>query len=327
MMHVTDRRRLGKSGVEVPVIGFGGAPLGNLFQQFSDEQARATVRAAYDAGMRLFDTAPLYGHGLSEHRIGEALRWLDRGQLRAVDQGRPPAQPARPEHGRWQAVQAGPAVRGRLRLFLRCRDALGRRQPAASRHAPDRRAADPRRRRLDPRQRGGPAGAVQGGDGRRLPRAAQAARARAWSAPSAPGSTRSRPARTSPAPATSTASCWPAATRCWSRRPGHAAALLRREGHLAADRRPLQHRHPRHRRRRRAPTTTTPRRRPRSWTGWRGSRPSAPATACGWPVPRCSSRSAIPNVATLIPGPARPTRSRPNRAIFEVAIPAAFGPS
>jgi D-threo-aldose 1-dehydrogenase len=78
MMHVTDRRQLGKSGVEVPVIGFGGAPLGNLFQQFSDEQARATVRAAYDAGMRLFDTAPLYGHGLSEHRIGEALRWLDR---------------------------------------------------------------------------------------------------------------------------------------------------------------------------------------------------------------------------------------------------------
>ncbi|MEK0083586.1 aldo/keto reductase [Benzoatithermus flavus] len=77
-MRVTDRRRLGKSGLEVPVIGFGGAPLGNMYQEFSDEQARATVRAAYDAGMRLFDTAPLYGFGLSEHRIGEALRWLDR---------------------------------------------------------------------------------------------------------------------------------------------------------------------------------------------------------------------------------------------------------
>ena len=48
MMQVTDRRRLGKSGLEVPVIGFGGAPLGNLFDEFSDEQARATVRAAYD---------------------------------------------------------------------------------------------------------------------------------------------------------------------------------------------------------------------------------------------------------------------------------------
>ena len=78
MMHVTDRRKLGKSGLEVPVIGFGGAPLGNLYQEFSDEQARATVSAAYDAGMRLFDTAPFYGFGLSEHRIGEALRWLPR---------------------------------------------------------------------------------------------------------------------------------------------------------------------------------------------------------------------------------------------------------
>jgi D-threo-aldose 1-dehydrogenase len=78
MMRVTDQRRLGKSGLEVPVIGFGGAPLGNMYQEFPDEQARATVRAAYDAGMRLFDTAPLYGFGLSEHRVGEALRWLDR---------------------------------------------------------------------------------------------------------------------------------------------------------------------------------------------------------------------------------------------------------
>ena len=219
MMHVTDRRQLGKSGVEVPVIGFGGAPLGNLFQQFSDEQARATVRAAYDAGMRLFDTAPLYGHGLSEHRIGEALRWLDRDSYVLSTKVGRLLQPARPEDGRWQAVQAGPAVRGRLRLFLRCRDALGRRQPAAPGHAPDRRAADPRRRRLDPWQRGRPARAVQGGDGGRLPRAAASCARRAWSGPSAPGSTRSRPARSSPAPATSTASCWPAATRCSSRRP------------------------------------------------------------------------------------------------------------
>ena len=78
MMRVTDRRSLGNSGLEVPVIGFGGAPLGNMYEEFSDEQARATVRAAYDAGMRLFDTAPFYGFGLSEHRIGEALRWLPR---------------------------------------------------------------------------------------------------------------------------------------------------------------------------------------------------------------------------------------------------------
>ena len=64
--------------------------------------------------------------------------------------------------------------------------------------------------------------------------------------------------------------------------------------HLAPDRRPLQYRYPRHRRRRRAPTTTTPLHPRRSWTGWPGSRPSAPAMACGWPVRPCSSRWAIP---------------------------------
>ena len=73
-MRVMDRRPLGKSGVEVPVVGFGGAPLGNLYRELLDGQARATVQAAYDAGMRLFDTAPFYGFGLSEHRVGAALR-------------------------------------------------------------------------------------------------------------------------------------------------------------------------------------------------------------------------------------------------------------
>lgn len=77
-MLVSERRQLGRSGLEVPVLGFGGAPLGNLYRALADEQAHATVRAAYDSGMRLFDTAPLYGYGLSEHRIGEALRWEDR---------------------------------------------------------------------------------------------------------------------------------------------------------------------------------------------------------------------------------------------------------
>ena len=81
MMHVTDRRRLGKSGVEVTIMGFGGAPLGNMYQAFSDQQARATVDACYDAGIRYFDTAPLYGFGLSEHRLGEALRDKERAEL------------------------------------------------------------------------------------------------------------------------------------------------------------------------------------------------------------------------------------------------------
>ncbi len=55
-------------------LGLGCAPIGNLFNAVSDADADATVTAAWDAGIRLFDTAPLYGHGLSEMRLGSALR-------------------------------------------------------------------------------------------------------------------------------------------------------------------------------------------------------------------------------------------------------------
>lgn len=77
-MTVSDKRALGKSGLEVTVLGFGGVPLGNLYRPCSDAEAGATVRAAYDAGIRLVDTAPLYGFGMSEHRIGAALREVPR---------------------------------------------------------------------------------------------------------------------------------------------------------------------------------------------------------------------------------------------------------
>ncbi len=77
-MEPGDLRSLGRTELRVPVLGFGCAPLGNMYAEFSDEQARATVRAAFDLGLRLFDTAPLYGHGLAEHRLGEALRWQPR---------------------------------------------------------------------------------------------------------------------------------------------------------------------------------------------------------------------------------------------------------
>lgn len=55
-------------------IGFGGGAIGNLFHRVDDVAARATVDAAFDAGVRYFDTAPHYGRGLSERRIGDALR-------------------------------------------------------------------------------------------------------------------------------------------------------------------------------------------------------------------------------------------------------------
>lgn len=54
-------------------LGFGGAPIANLYTEVSDDDARATVDAAWDAGVRYFDTAPHYGLGLSERRLGAAL--------------------------------------------------------------------------------------------------------------------------------------------------------------------------------------------------------------------------------------------------------------
>ena len=52
---------------------FGGAPIGGLYAPVSDETAAATLQAAWDAGIRAFDTAPHYGVGLSEQRIGDFL--------------------------------------------------------------------------------------------------------------------------------------------------------------------------------------------------------------------------------------------------------------
>jgi D-threo-aldose 1-dehydrogenase len=54
-------------------LGFGTAPLGNMFRAIPEDEARATVDAAWDDGIRFFDTAPFYGAGLAEARLGEAL--------------------------------------------------------------------------------------------------------------------------------------------------------------------------------------------------------------------------------------------------------------
>lgn len=68
------RQRLGRGRIEVTELGFGGASIGNLYRAVSDQEAAATVDAAWDAGIRYFDTAPHYGLGLSERRLGAALR-------------------------------------------------------------------------------------------------------------------------------------------------------------------------------------------------------------------------------------------------------------
>ncbi|MFF1699650.1 aldo/keto reductase [Streptomyces sp. NPDC058257] len=68
------RRTLGLGGVEVTELSFGAAGLGNLYTPITDEEAVAALDAAWDEGIRYFDTAPHYGIGLSERRLGEALR-------------------------------------------------------------------------------------------------------------------------------------------------------------------------------------------------------------------------------------------------------------
>ena len=71
---------LGSSGVEVGGLGLGAAPLGNLFTEVDDEQAYQAVNVAWQQGIRYFDTAPHYGIGLSERRLGAALRDRPRAQ-------------------------------------------------------------------------------------------------------------------------------------------------------------------------------------------------------------------------------------------------------
>jgi D-threo-aldose 1-dehydrogenase len=65
---------LGRSAVNVTELSFGAAGIGNLFTPVEDGEARAALDAAWDAGIRSFDTAPHYGLGLSERRVGAALR-------------------------------------------------------------------------------------------------------------------------------------------------------------------------------------------------------------------------------------------------------------
>ncbi len=67
------RRKLGRTNVHVSQLGFGGAGLGALFSIVEDADAAATLQAAWDAGIRYFDTSPWYGRGQSEHRFGRAL--------------------------------------------------------------------------------------------------------------------------------------------------------------------------------------------------------------------------------------------------------------
>ena len=71
-------RTLGTSGVAVTTLGFGGATLGGVGDRVSEKEADDVLHSAFAGGIRYFDTAPLYGHGLSEKRVGRTLSALPR---------------------------------------------------------------------------------------------------------------------------------------------------------------------------------------------------------------------------------------------------------
>lgn len=85
MPGLTDiKARIGRTNVEVTRLGFGAAAMAGLYRAVSEERALASVSAAYDAGVRYFDTAPHYGFGLSESRLGAALKSLDPNERTVV---------------------------------------------------------------------------------------------------------------------------------------------------------------------------------------------------------------------------------------------------
>jgi D-threo-aldose 1-dehydrogenase len=104
-MNPTETRKLGKTGVELTRLGFGTAPLGELFVRVDESTAAATLHAAWGAGIRYYDTAPYYGRGLSEIRVGRFLDSKPRSEfVLSTKTGRwffPPADPDAFQTGVW----------------------------------------------------------------------------------------------------------------------------------------------------------------------------------------------------------------------------------
>ena len=72
-MNPFDLRPLGRTGIKLTALGLGGTSIGSLYSTLSEEDAVSTVSEAYNAGVRYFDTAPFYGGGSSERRMGKGL--------------------------------------------------------------------------------------------------------------------------------------------------------------------------------------------------------------------------------------------------------------
>ncbi len=77
-MQASTMNRFGRIDLDVSAFAFGTAPIGNIFRDIDEQTSEAMINESWAAGVRYFDTAPMYGHGLSELRTGHALRWKNR---------------------------------------------------------------------------------------------------------------------------------------------------------------------------------------------------------------------------------------------------------
>ena len=100
--------RMGNGGLTFTELGFGTAPLGNLYRAITDAEADAILERAWEAGVRYYDTAPLYGLGLSETRLNRFLRGKPRDEyVLSTKVGRylmPATEETRDGHGKWFEV-------------------------------------------------------------------------------------------------------------------------------------------------------------------------------------------------------------------------------
>jgi D-threo-aldose 1-dehydrogenase len=102
------RQRLGRTAVQVTALGFGSGTLGDRQERIPESQSDATLEAAWEAGLRYFDTAPFYGLGKSEHRVGHVLRTKPREEFVLSTKVGRILSPARGERAddpiRWEAA-------------------------------------------------------------------------------------------------------------------------------------------------------------------------------------------------------------------------------
>ena len=80
-MKITQETVHERSKLTFTAVGYGGAPIGNFNGTFSETEAAHMVQQSWSQGVRYFDTAPGYGNGLSEYRLGHAIRNYDRTEL------------------------------------------------------------------------------------------------------------------------------------------------------------------------------------------------------------------------------------------------------